>query len=98
DTMEASGVVIGVKVEADIGAVVLRDDRARVLFVDFELSLRGFDEVLGMDRVPGIRRSGDRAHGRNKGVIYPRLDLGPGTWDLGPGTWDLGPATEAPWM
>src|SRR5260370_23110110 len=60
--MKTSSVGIDGEAEADVRAVVFRDDRARFLLEDFQLRGRRFSEPLGMDRVPGIGRVGNRAH------------------------------------
>jgi hypothetical protein len=58
-SMETSAVRIDAEAEGEIGAVVLRDDRARLLFEDLELHFRRLSEPFRVSGFPGVGRIGD---------------------------------------
>ena len=63
--VEAAAVGIHAPAEADVGAVVVREDLARVIFVDLEARGRGLLEVLDLGGGPRVGRVRDRLqHGR----------------------------------
>src|SRR5262249_43867849 len=65
--MEASPVRIDAEPEADVGRVVLAQDRFRLFLVDLELGRRRLAEPFRVDGIPGIRRVGD-APGHRDGL------------------------------
>src|SRR6266849_1110986 len=58
--VEASTVRVDAPAEADVGAVVVREDLARVVLVHFEPRGRGLFEVLDLGGGPRVGRGGDR--------------------------------------
>src|SRR6267143_4683214 len=58
--MEASPVRVDAPGESDVGAVVVREDLARVVLIDFEARRRGLFEVLDLGGGPRVGRVGDR--------------------------------------
>src|SRR5437764_2948086 len=57
--VEAPPVWVDAPAEADIGTVVVREDLARVVFVDLELRWRDLLQVLDLRREPRVGRIGD---------------------------------------
>src|SRR3954454_21527820 len=70
--METSAVGIHAPVEPDVGAVVVRENLPRVVFVDFQLRGRDVVEVLDLRRKPWIGRVGDdtqRGHAAKRAPV-----------------------------